>query len=65
MFSKSMIVFTIVTGIVTTIAAVVSTVDQIINGDKRAAIAGDAAGKAVAGKLMGTEDNNVVKAKKA
>jgi hypothetical protein len=65
MFSRSMIIFTIVTGIVTTVAAVVSTVDQIMNGDKRAGIAGDAAGKAVAGKLMGTEDTNVVKAKKA
>lgn len=65
MFSRSMIIFTIVTGVVTTVAAVVSTVDQIMNGDKRAGIAGEAAGKAVAGKLMGTEDTNVVKAKKA
>lgn len=65
MFSRSMIIFTVVTGVVTTVAAVVSTVDQLINGDRRAAIAGDAAGKAVAGKLMGTEGTNVVKAKKA
>ena len=65
MFSRSMIIFTIVTGVVTTIAAVVSTVDQLINGDRRAAIAGNEAGKAIAGKLMGTEDTNVVKAKKA
>ena len=65
MFSRSMIAFTIVTGIVTTVAAVVSTVDQIMNGDKRAGIAGEAAGKALAGKLTGTEDTNVVKAKKA
>ena len=65
MFSRSMIIFTVVTSIATTVAAVVSTVDQIMNGDKRAAIAGNAAGKAVAGKLMGTEDTNVVKAQKA
>ena len=65
MFSRSMTIFTIVTGVVTAIAAVVSAVDQIVNGDKRAAIIGNEAGKAVAGKLMGTEDTNVVKAKKA
>lgn len=65
MFSRSMIIFTIVTGVVTTVAAVVSTVDQIMNGDKRAGIAGEAAGKTIAGKLMGTEDTNVAKAKKA
>lgn len=62
MFSKSMIVITIVTGVVTTVAAVVSTVDQIINGDRRAAIAGNAAGKAIASKVMGTEDHNIIEA---
>ena len=62
MFSKGMIIFTIVTGVVTTVAAVVSTVDQIINGDRRAAIAGNAAGKAIANKVMGAEDHNIVEA---
>ena len=62
MFSRSMIIFTIVTGVVTSVAAVVSTVDQLINGDRRAAIAGNAAGKAVAGKMMGTEDHNIIEA---
>ena len=62
MFSKGMIIFTIVTGIVTTVAAVVGTVDQVINGDRRAAIAGNEAGKAIASKVMGTEDQNIVEA---
>lgn len=60
MFSKSLIIFTLVTGVITTVAAVVGTIDQVINGDRRAAIAGAEAGKAIANKLTGTAEDQVI-----
>lgn len=45
--NKGFMIFSIVTGAITTVATVATAVDQIKNGDKRAAITGDAAGRAV------------------
>ena len=65
MFSKGFVVFSIVTGVVTTVATVASTVDQIINGDRRAAIIGKAAGKTVVDKMTkNVVDVNVTEAEK-
>ena len=47
MFGKGFLTFSIITGVITTLATVVATVDTIFKGDKRAAITGDSAGRAV------------------
>ena len=44
--SKFLFGFTIVTGVISTIASVVTAADQIKNGDKRAAITGEYDGRA-------------------
>ena len=44
--SKFLFGFTLVTGVISTVATVVTAVDQIKNGDKRAAITGEYAGRA-------------------
>lgn len=45
MYGKGILIFGVVTGVITTLCSVVGTVDQIKNGDKRAAIAGAACGE--------------------
>lgn len=47
MFSKGFMIFSIVTGLIGTACSVATAIDQVKNGDRRAAIAGDAAGRAV------------------
>lgn len=47
MFSKGFMIFSIATGLVGTACSIITVVDQVKNGDKRAAITGDAAGRAV------------------
>ena len=47
MFSIGFMIFSIATGLIGTACSVITAVDQIKNGDKRAAITGEAAGRAV------------------
>ena len=47
MFSKGFMIFSIATGLVGTACSIITVVDQVKNGDKRAAITGEAAGRAV------------------
>ena len=47
MFTKGFIIFSLITGAIATTCSVVTAVDQIKNGDKRAAITGAACGKQI------------------
>lgn len=47
MFSKGFMIFSIVTGLIGTACSVVTAVDQVKNGDRRAILTGEAAGRAV------------------
>lgn len=47
MFSKGFIIFSVVTGLVGTACSVITAVDQVKNGDRRAVLTGEAAGRAV------------------
>lgn len=47
MYSKGFMIFSIATGLIGTACSVITAVDQVKNGDRRAAITGEAAGRAV------------------
>jgi len=47
MYSKGFIIFSITTGLIGTACSVITAIDQVKNGDRRAAITGEAAGRAI------------------
>lgn len=46
MYSKGFMIFSVATGVIGTACSVIMAIDQIKNGDRRAAITGEAAGRA-------------------
>lgn len=59
MFSKGMIIFSVITGVIGTVCAVIGLVDQVKNGDRRAAIQGCATGLTLGNYLKSMPNNDL------